>query len=370
MFTSARKALLPAALLCLATIATAETKVSKADFGKMPDGTLVELYTISDGKLEAKVITYGGILTELKAPDKNGAMADVVLGFDNLDDYVKKNDPHFGGTIGRYANRIAHGQFQLDGKTYNIPKNNGENALHGGPIGFDKHVWQAKQISKGVELTYLSPDGDQGFPGNMKTIVRYTIEGDALKIDYSATTDKDTVVNLTNHSYFNLKGEGSGDTLQHKLQIHAQRYTPVDENLIPTGELAPVKDTPFDFQLPHAVGERINVPDSQLKLGVGYDHNYVLENNGKLTKIAEAYESESGRVLSVLTTEPGVQFYSANHLDGVKGKHGHTYNKNEAICLETQHYPDSPNHPAFPSTELKAGKTFHSTTVYQLSVRK
>ncbi|MEO8725008.1 MAG: aldose epimerase family protein [Acidobacteriaceae bacterium] len=349
--------------------AQAETKVTKAEFGKMPDGTAIDIYTLAEGKYEVRVMAYGAIVASIKTPDRNGKVADVALGFDTLNDYVKKNDPHFGGTIGRYANRIAHGTFSLDGKTYHVPKNDGDNALHGGPVGFDKAVWQAKQIRNGVEFTHLSPDGDQGFPGNLTVTLRYTLANNALLLEYTATTDQDTVVNLTNHSYFNLKGEGDGDILQHKVQIHAQEFTPVNADLIPTGELQPVRDTPFDFQIHHAVDQRINEKSDQLKLGMGYDHNYVLDNGGKLTQVAEVYSPESGRVLSVSTTEPGLQFYTGNHLDGVKGKGGHIYSMRDGLCLEAQHYPDSPNHPNFPSTELKPGQHDHQTTIYKFSTR-
>ncbi|GAC1652767.1 MAG: galactose mutarotase [Acidobacteriaceae bacterium] len=348
----------------------AQTKVTKAAYGKMPDGTAIDQYTIKSPKLEVSVITYGGIITSIISPDNDGKMGDVALGFANLNDYTTKNDPHFGGTIGRYANRIGKAHFKLEGKEYHTPANDHENTLHGGPGGFDHVVWQAKQIPNGVELTHLTPDGDQGFPGNLTATVRMTVSGDSLKLDYSAKTDKPTVVNLTNHSYFNLNGEGSGDILSHKVQIHSAKFTPVDAGLIPTGELKPVKDTPFDFQLPHAVNERINVNDEQLKLGNGYDHNWVLDAQKTLRPVAEVYTDQSGRVLTVLTDQPGIQFYTGNFLNGVQGKNGHKYEFRNGLCLETQHWPDSPNHPMFPSTELKPGQTYHTVTVYRLSVRK
>lgn len=347
-----------------------EAQVSKQSFGKTADGTPVDIYTLKDGAIEARVMTYGGILQSLKVPDKSGKSADIVLGFDSLDGYASGNKPYFGALIGRYGNRIANGKFELDGKTYNVPVNNGPNSLHGGIKGFDKVVWKAKEIPHGVELTYVSPDGDQGYPGKLTAVVRYTLQGKDLKIDYSATTDKDTVLNLTNHSYFNLAGQGNGDILKNELKINASRYTPVDAGLIPTGELASVEGTPFDFRKPTAVGARINDSNDQLKKGGGYDHNWVLDSSGKLAEAAEVYEPSSGRVLQVLTDQPGVQFYTGNFLDGtVKGKGGIAYAQRAALCLETQHFPDSPNHPKFPSTELKPGQKYHSVTVFRFSTK-
>ena len=311
-------------------------------------------------------MTYGAIVVSLRVPDKTGKVDDVVLGCNSVEEYEKQT-AHFGGIVGRYANRIAHGTFQLDGQTYHIPKNDGDNALHGGTRGFDKVVWQGKQIPDGVEFSYISKDGDQGFPGTLATNVRYTLSKNALRIEYSAITDKDTVVNLTNHSYFNLAGQGTGNILDDVLKIDASRMTPVDETLIPTGELKPVEGTPFDFRKPHVIGERINADDEQLKLGRGYDHNFVLDHSsGELAEAAEVYEPTTGRTLRVLTTEPGVQFYTGNFLDGsITGKEGRVYNRRFALCLETQHFPDSPNHPSFPTTELKPGQKFHSVTVYE-----
>jgi aldose 1-epimerase len=374
----------------------AKTKVTSEPFGKIPDGTPVEIFTLSDGPYEARIATYGGILVSMKVPDRNGKPGDVVLGFDNLDGYVANfngpADAFFGALIGRYANRIAHGSFTLDGKKYSLPLNNGENSLHGGPHGFNNVVWKAKPIANGVELTYLSKDGEAGYPGNLTATVRYTlIQGD-LRIDYSATTDQDTVVNLTNHSYFNLTGQG--DILNHQLTLHASRFTPVDAGLIPTGELKSVDGTPFDFRKPTAVGERINANDDQLHLGHGYDHNWVLDkNDGKdrdrdkekdkyedknknndngsqLAETAEVYEPTTGRVLKVLTDQPGIQFYSGNFLDGsIHGKAGTPYQLHAALCLETQHFPDSPNHPSFPTTLLKPAHPYHSTTIFRFSTR-
>jgi aldose 1-epimerase len=347
------------------------SEVSKQPYGKMPDGTPVDIYTLKDGKIEIRITNYGGIVQTLKVPDRNGNVADVVLGFDTLDEYVKTgNTPHFGGIIGRYANRNAHGSFKLNGKTYQIPKNDGDNALHGGPIGFDKVVWQAKQIPNGIELTHVSKDGDQGFPGTLIAVVRYTLVGNQLKIEYSATTDADTVVNLTNHSYFNLKGQGNGDILGHEVKLEASRFTPVEATLIPTGELAPVEGTPFDFRKSTVVGSRINDNNEQLKLARGYDQNWVLDNKGKFAEAAEAYEPTTGRVLQVMTDQPGTQFYTGNFLDGtITGKDGRVYKYRYGLALETQHFPDSPNHPQFPSTELKPGQHYHTVTVLKFSTR-
>ena len=347
-----------------------QAQVTKQAFGKTPDGTAVEIYTLKSGTLEARIMTYGGIVTELKVPDKNGKSADVVLGHDSLNGYLP-NPPFFGALIGRYGNRIAGGKFTLDGKAYQIPQNDGTNALHGGPKGFDKAVWKAKEIPHGVELTHVSSDGDQGFPGTFTAVVRYTLSGKDLKIEYSATTDKNTVVNLTNHSYFNLAGQGNGDILQHQVKLNARRYTPVDDVLIPNGELASVEGTPFDFRKPVAIGARINDDNEQLHRGKGYDHNWVLDSGGgKLSEAAEVYEPSSGRVMQVWTDQPGVQFYTGNFLDGtITGKQGKVYQHRSGLCLETQHFPDSPNHPKFPSTELKPGQKYHTVTIYRFSAR-
>ena len=363
-----------ALVIALMTIpAGANAQVSKQAFGKTADGTSVDLYTLKSGAVEARIMTYGGIVQSIRVPDKNGKIADVVLGFDSLDGYTggpKPNAAFFGALIGRYANRIADAKFRLNGKTYSTPQNDGPNTLHSGPKGFDKKVWKAKEIPHGVELTLVSPDGDAGFPGTLTAVVRYTLEGKDLKIDYSATTDKDTVLNLTNHSYFNLAGQGSGDILENQVKINASRYTPVNETLIPTGELAPVGGTPFDFRKATTVGARINDDNDQLKKGHGYDHNWVLDSGGKFSEAAEVYEPSSGRVLEVLTDQPGVQFYTGNFLDGtITGKDGKVYQRRGALCLETQHFPDSPNHPSFPTTELKPGQKFHTVTIFRFSTR-
>ena len=358
-------------LLAMCTVfAEAKTEVTKQLFGKMPDGTPVDIYTVKDETIEARIMTYGGILVSLKTPDRNGKPGDIVLGYDSLEKYVA-NSPFFGALIGRFGNRIAHAQFQLDGKTYSLPRNNGENTLHGGTRGFDKAVWTAKTISNGVELTYVSRDGDQGYPGTLTATVQYTLNGNALQIDYSATTDKDTVVNLTNHSYFNLAGQGNGDILRQQLKISASRFTPVDSGLIPTGELKSVEGTPFDFRKLTAIGARINNDDEQLRYGKGYDHNWVLDHSsGKMALAAELYDPGTGRVMEILTTQPGLQFYTGNFLDGsITGKEGRVYLHRSALCLETQHFPDSPNQPKFPSTELKPGERYHQITVFRFKAR-
>ena len=336
------------------------------------DGKQVDLYTLSDKELVVRILTYGGIVQSIEAPDRTGKMANVVQGFDGLNGYVTTgNKPYMGAIIGRYANRIAGGTFKLDGKTYHVPKNDGDNALHGGINGFNKKVWSAKEIKDGVELTYVSPSGEEGFSGTLTTTVRYTLHGNDLQIDYEANTDADTVLNLTNHSYFNLKGQGNGDILGHEVKIYAHRYTPVNANLIPTGELSPVAGTPFDFLNLTAIGKRIDADNAQLKLARGYDQNWVLDAGGKKVELAaEAYEPTTGRALEVLTDQPGIQFYTGNFLDGsVTGTDGKVYKRRYAFCLETQHYPDSPNHPKFPTTELKPGETFRSTTIYRFSAR-
>ena len=352
--------------------------VKKQAYGQMPDGTPVDMYILTNGGMEAHIITYGGAVTSLTAPDKAGKYADVVLGMDNLAGYLQK-PPYFGALIGRYGNRIGGGTFHLDGKLYTLPKNDPADkpvcTLHGGPEGFDKRVWKGAEVANpdgpSVELTYVSKDGEEGFPGTLTTHVIYTLGKNELKIAYTATTDKDTVLNLTNHSYFNLAGAGVGDILQHQVMINADRFTPVGAGLIPTGEFKAVAGTPFDFNKPTAIGARIEQNDPQLKLGGGYDHNWVLNRNlAGLTKAAEVYEPKSGRVMEVLTSEPGLQFYSGNFLDGTfHGKGGKAYTKRSAFCMETQHYPDSPNKSNFPSTVLKPGQTYKSTTIYRFSAR-
>jgi aldose 1-epimerase len=357
--------------------AEAPQAMKKDPFGKTSDGRPVDLYTLTNGKgMEVAITSFGGAVVALKVPDRKGKVDDVVLGYDNLEGYVS-DKAFLGALIGRYGNRIAHGKFVLDGITYTLPKNDGDNTLHGGPEGFNKRVWKAKDVSskegQALELTYLSTDGEAGFPGNLAVKVVYTLTNqNELILAYSATTDKDTVVNLTNHSYFNLAGQGSGDILNQKLMMRGNRLVVVDSSLIPTGELRPVKGSPFDFTHETAIGARIEEGDPQLKIGHGYDHTWVLDTPTKSTPAlaAEAYEPNSGRVLQVLTTEPGVQFYTGNFLDGtIHGKGGKVYKRRYAFCLETQHFPDSPNHPVFPSTVLKPGQTYATTTIFKFSTR-
>ncbi|HMF61052.1 MAG TPA: aldose epimerase family protein [Vicinamibacterales bacterium] len=355
--------------------AAARRGVSHAAFGKTKDGKVVDLYTMTNSHgVEVRAMTYGGIITSIRVPDRTGAMADVVLGFDTLDGYLA-DPPYFGAIVGRYGNRIAKGQFTLDGRTYKLATNNGPNHLHGGVRGFDKMVWTARPVESadgaGVTLTRMSPDGEEGYPGNLNTTVTYTLtDRNELIVRYQATADKATPVNLTQHTYFNLAG--GGDILGHELTLNADRYTPVDATLIPTGELAPVQGTPFDFRRRTAIGARIKQDDPQLKNGNGYDHNWVLNRTGTgLQLAARVVEPKTGRTLEVTTTEPGVQFYSGNFLDGtIKGKGGVVYNFRNGLCLETQHFPDSPNHPSFPTTVLKPGDTYSSQTVFTFGVQK
>jgi aldose 1-epimerase len=351
--------------------------IKKEVFGKMPAGNSIDVYTLTNSHgIEARIMNFGGIVLSLRVPDRNGKLDDVVLGFDRLEPYFT-NDPHFGSIIGRYANRIANGKFTLDGVEYTLPKNNGPNTLHGGVKGFDKVPWQAEpsESKQGVALVlrYTSKNGEEGFPGNLKTKVTYTLsDSDELAIEYEASTDKATPVNLTSHGYFNLAGQGTGNVLAHELLINADRFTPVDKNLIPTGELRQVQGTPLDFTGATAIGARINDNYEQLVLARGYDHNFVINRKGpSLELAARVHEPSTGRILEIYTTEPGVQFYSANFLDGtITGKQGRVYKQHYALCLETQHFPDSPNHPSFPSTILKPGQTYTSRTVYKFSVDK
>lgn len=361
-------------LVALAACSQVNAAVRKQSFGKTKAGEPVELYTLTNSKgMEVSVSTYGGIVTSIKVPDRAGKFADVVLGHDSVDGYIKNNSPFLGATIGRYGNRIGKARFSLEGVEYKLVANNGANSLHGGPTGFNTRLWTAKPLKNGVALSYLSKDGEEGFPGNLSVTVTFTVtENNELRIHYQATTDKTTVVNLTNHSYFNLSGAGEGDVLEHLLTINADRFTPVDNGLIPTGELQPVEGTPFDFRRPVAIGARIDDPYPQMKLGGGYDHNFVLNRTGAgLILAARAVDPKSGRVLETLTTEPGMQFYAGNFLNGsIVGKGGKAYNKRYGFCLETQHYPDSPNKPGFPSTTLKPGEHYDTTTVYRFSVEK
>jgi aldose 1-epimerase len=356
--------------LTLFIAGSACAQIDKQPFGAA-DGKEISLYTLKNAAgMEVKISNYGGVITQIKVPDRNKKFDDVVLGFDNLEGY-ETNTSYFGALIGRYGNRIAKGRFQLDGHTVQIPTNDGPNMLHGGTTGFNRRVWDAKEVNSkegpALELHYLSPDGEMGFPGNLNVTVRYTLEKkNALRIDYSATTDKDTVLNLTNHSYFNLAGAGSGTVLKHLLTIKADNYTPIDDTLIPTGAIKPVAGTPFDFRHATEIGSRIEDKNDQLKLGKGYDHNFVLNSPGNLTMLAvKVEEPTSGRTLEVYTTQPGVQFYTGNFLDGKMSGIGGPFNFRTALCLETQHFPDSPNHLNFPSTELKPGEKFHATTIYK-----
>ncbi|HEY3405855.1 MAG TPA: aldose epimerase family protein [Ohtaekwangia sp.] len=352
-----------------------ENTVTSSVFGTLADGKEVKLYTLKNKNgVEMSVINYGGIIVSLKAPDKQGNFADVVLGYDSLSQYVKSN-PFFGALIGRYGNRIAKGKFSLDGKTYTLAANNGVNHLHGGPKGYDKVFWNIEVLpdSSSLKLTYASADGEEGYPGNLNAEVVYTLnDSNELRIDYKATTDKKTIVNLTQHTYFNLSGNGVNDILSHQLMMASDKFLPVDKTLIPTGELKAVAGSPFDFNTLTTIGTRINDKNEQLAFGGGYDHCWVLNNytKGSVRKVAELYEPQSGRVVEVSTDEPGLQFYSGNFLDGtLTGKGGTVYKYRTGLCLETQHYPDSPNQPAFPSVVLNPGETYQTTTIYKFSAR-
>jgi aldose 1-epimerase len=352
--------------------------ITEAPYGTMPDGTPVMIYTLRNAaQSEVRAISYGAILVSIRVPDRTSRGADVVVGHDSLEGY-RTRSRFFGALVGRYGNRIGNGQFTLDGRTYTLAKNNGPNHLHGGVTGFDKVVWQGSYSrqpggSTSVTFTRTSPDGEEGYPGSLAVRVTYTLtETNELIIDYHATTDTTTIVNLTNHSYFNLSGEGSGDILGHRVTIDADSYTPVDAGQIPTGEIAPVAGTPFDFTKETPIGARIDADHEQLKIGSGYDHNFVLrKNGGELSHAVRVVDPASGRTMDVLTTEPGVQFYTGNKLDGsYNGKSGHVYGRRSAFCLETQHFPDSPNKPNFPSTVLRPGQEYRSRTVYAFGVAR
>src|ERR1700722_19045123 len=332
-------------LLSMTTAMAAHGLVSKSALGTMPDGTAVDLYTLKSDGIEAGIMTYGARVVSIKTADRAGKMANVVLGYGGLDGYIADKTTYFGAIVGRYGNRIAFGKFTLNGHHYQVPVNNNANSLHGGLVGFDKLVWQAREITDGVEMTLVSKDGDQGYPGTLTVHVRYTVHHGALRIDYSSSTDKDTVINLTNRSYLNLSGDAKSRILDEDVMIPADQYTPVDSGQIPTGTLSSVEGTPFDFRKPTVIGTRIHDKNKQLKIGGGYDHKWVLRGkNGEIKTAGRVYDPASGRVLTVTTTEPGVQFYSGNFLDGTKfGKAGESHAKNSGMCLETQHYPDSPN---------------------------
>ena len=368
-----------ACLVGCASMSKSNSSITQADFGKTPDGKAVEIFTLRNGNgVEVRIMNYGGIVQSLSVPDKNGKSADVVLGFDSLEGYVSpayiKGCPYFGAIVGRYANRIAGAKFTLEGKTYTLPVNNGPNSLHGGIVGFDKVVWTARPMNTthgaALILTYMSRDGEEGFPGHLEVTAIYTLtDKNELKLEFTAKTDKPTVFNPTHHSYFNLAGQGNGDILGHIVQINANLTTPVDATLIPTGAFADVTGTPFDFRKPTAIGARINDPDKILQYGPGYDHNWVINKPlGQLGLQARVSEPTSGRVMEVWSDEPGLQFYTGNFLDGsITGKGGAVYQRRTGFCFEPQHFPDSPNKPKFPSVELKPGQTFHSTIIYKFS---
>jgi len=351
-------------------------KIEKELFGKLSDGTQIDLYIIKhDDGSQIKITNYGATIVSLKVPDKNGNVEDVVLGFDKLDDYINIRN-FYGCVVGRLGNRLANGKFSIDSVEYNIPQNEGANSLHGGVNGFDRMVWEAEQIieenNPGIKLHYLSKDGEEGYPGNLDVTVKYTFsDNHELRIEYKVTTDKPTVKNITNHSYFNLSGNVKYDILNHELQLYADKFVPVREGLIPTGELRDVKNTPMDFRTPHKIGERINEDYEQLKLGLGYDQTWVFnEISDKPILNGSVYDPRSGRLMEIFTTEPGIQFYSGNFLDGSHaGLNGVVYKHREGMCLQTQHFPDSPNHPEFPSVLLLPGKVYSSVTMYKFSVK-
>ena len=350
--------------------------VKKEPFGSVEEGS-VDLYTLTNAHgMEVRAMNFGGIILSIKVPDKAGHFDDVTLGFDKLDGYLT-NNPHFGALIGRYANRIGGAKFTLDGVQYKLAPNDGPNTLHGGIKGFDKHLWKAESFKNsegvGLILTRVSPDGEEGFPGNLSVKVKYTLtDENTIVFDYEATTDKATPVNLTQHTYFNLAGNGNGNILGHVLTLNDDHFTPVDKTLIPTGEIRAVKDTPLDFSEPTTVGARINDKYEQMVLGRGYDHNFVINRTGAgMVWAARMHDPQSGRTLEVSTTEPGLQFYSGNFLDGtLTGKGGHVYQQRDGFAFETQHFPDSPNHPDFPSTILRTGKVYKSQSIYKFTVEK
>jgi aldose 1-epimerase len=367
------KTSLLAALLCAVVTLPAHSSVTRSAWGKSPDGQTVDLYRLRNAAgMEVSLATWGAMVVDLKVPDRNGAFADVSLGFTRLEPYFTQS-PYFGCATGRYANRIAKGRFTLDGKTYQLATNNAPNHLHGGKRGFDKRVWTAKVISSGdepaIEFSRRSPDGEEGYPGNLDVKITYTLrKNNTLRIDYEAVTDQATIINLTNHTYFNLAGAGSGTIRSHLLRIKSGKFTPVDATLIPTGELKSVDGTPMDFRAATAIGARLEAVGGT---PVGYDHNYVLNKSffGGMRAVAELYEPKSGRLMTVHTDQPGIQFYSGNFLDGtVRGKGG-VYRQWDGLCLETQHFPDSPNQPNFPSTVLRPGQTYRTSTAYSFSTK-
>ena len=357
--------------LLLLSMCSMRAAVKRTIWSTTYDGHRIDLYTLDDSRLHVQLTNAGARIVSIQAPDRDGKRKDIVLGFNNAVPYLADPKAYFGATIGRYANRLSKGTFVVEGRTYHVPLNNNGNAMHGGPKGFSTRVWKGKILGRSsIEFTLTSPDGEMGFPGELKASVRYTLKGESLRIDYTATTSRPTVLNLTNHTYFNLQGEASGDVLKEKLLLNADRYTPIDGSLIPTGAVAAVEGTPFDFRKMTPIGQRINDSNDQLRNAGGYDHNFVLNGrSGEMHKAAFASDPVSGRTLTVLTTEPGVQFYSGNFLNGsVKGYTGKPYGKYAGFCLETQHFPDSPNHANFPSTTLLTGKTYRSTTVFIFGV--
>ena len=370
-------AVLPSCTMHRQHEATVTSNVTRVAYGRLSDGRAVDLFTLVNAHgVKVQVINYGAIITSVYTLDRSGHLDDIALGFDSLAGYLGDH-PYFGAIVGRYANRIAHGQFTLDGVTYHLAVNNGPNSLHGGRRGFDKVLWNAESFehtdTTGVTLRYTSPDGEEGYPGTLAIRVTYTLTPrDELVVDYEATTDKATPVNVSQHSYWNLSGEGNGNILGHVVQIDASSFTAVDSTLIPTGQLTPVAGTPFDFRTPTAVGARIDVPNEQLRFAGGYDHNFVLDRRGPgLEHAVRVLDPKSGRTIDISTTEPGVQFYTGNFLDGtIRGKHGHVYVHRGALVLETQHFPDSPNHPPFPSTILRPGQVFRSQTVFRFGVAR
>ncbi len=344
--------------------------MEKSVWGHNEEGVDVPIFTLASQDVEVRVMAYGARLVSVRTADRARRMADIVLGYDTLQGYLDDTKTFLGAIVGRYGNRIAHGQFSIDGKSFQIPLNDGPNALHGGPVGFDRFVWQANEERDAVEFTHVSPDGDMGFPGTLTAKVRYSLKGNSLHIGYSVVTDNPTVVNLTNHAYFNLRGDDDGNILGHLLELHADHYTPVNANLIPEGELAPVAGTALDFRKAAVIGARIHDSNEQLKRVGGYDHNFVVNGPaGTLRPAAVVTDPGSGRTMTVETTEPGIQFYSGNFLDGTfTGRHGIKYAKRTGFCLETQHFPDSPNHASFPTTVLRPGETYRSTTVFTFSI--
>ena len=364
------------ALVC--RLAACTTLLVSTASAQVRDFDSIKLYTLeNESGMTVRVTNYGAIITSIIVPDRNGKRADVALGYDRVEDYINAVDkPYFGAVVGRYGNRIAKGEFTLDGETYSLLQNNGENHLHGGAIGFDKVVWAVDEYVEGKSLTlsYLAKDKEEGYPGNLELIIVYTLADDnSLVVDYHATTDKATPINVTQHTYFNLKGEGQGTILDHKLMLNAKTFTPVDGSLIPTGETPAVAGTPFDFTMAKAIGRDIDQQNEQLVFGLGYDHNWILnkgDKEGELSLAAQVHEPSSGRVMEIYTTEPGIQFYCGNFLDGrLKGKSGKPYVHRGGFCLETQHFPDSPNQPNFPSTILKPGETYESKTVFKFSAK-